>query len=306
MRFCPLSPAPNDKSIRSGITDPLEAFNLHFGSEAAVQFSSFRGRVLEFEFSGQAFKSCCASSYFDNFIKMLEESKEIAYSILEVSIVEGNAQPHYDVKIIKMDFLDEICSAIKKVEATVKKRLEDFEITGKEERLLFNEMCFCILTANFTAEGGMRIQEQIGDGFGSLTQRDLARKLKSLGYRFPTSRASYICENRFLYGSLNGALNQFKDGWTAREWLVKTVKGLGYKEASHFLRNVGFTDVAIIDRHILKYLKERGLIEMPKTFNRKRYLEMEKILLVIAKKLNLNLAELDLYLWYIMTGKILK
>lgn len=301
-----MSPTPNDKSNSSDITDSLETFNMHFSTEAAVELLSFRGRVLEFEFSGQAFKNCCASSYFDDFIKMLEESTGIAYSILEVSIAGGNAQPHYTVRIIKMDFLDEISSAIKKVEATVKKRLEDFEITGKEERLLFNEMCFCILTANFTAEGGMRIQEQIGDGFSSLTQRDLAGKLKSLSYRFPTSRASYICENRFLYGSLNSGLNQFKDGWTAREWLVKNVKGFSYKEASHFLRNVGFTDVAIIDRHILKYLKETGLIEMPKTFNRKRYLEMEKILLAIAKKLNLNLAELDLYLWYIMTGKILK
>jgi N-glycosylase/DNA lyase len=301
-----LSPLPNDKSNSSGITNPLEAFNLHFSTEAAVRLISFRGRVLEFEFFGQAFESCCASSYFDDFVKMLEESTGIAYSILEVSVTGGQAQAHYAVKIIKMDFLDEIRSAVKKVEATVKKRLEDFEITGKEERLLFNEMCFCILTANFTAEGGVRIQEQIGDGFSSLTQCDLAGKLKSLRHRFPTSRASYIYENRFLYGSLNGALSQFKDGWTAREWLVKTVKGFGYKEASHFLRNVGFTDVAIIDRHILKYLKEMGLIEMPKTFNRKRYLEMEKILIAIAKKLNLNLAELDLYLWYIMTGKILK
>jgi N-glycosylase/DNA lyase len=306
MRFHPLFHTPNDKSNSSDICTPLEAFNLHFNTEAAARLSSFRGRILEFEFSGQAFKSSCPSSYFEDFVKMLEESTGIAYSILEASIAEGNAQPHYAVKIIKMDFLDEILSVIKKTKATVKKRLKKFEITGKEERLLFNEMCFCILTANFTAEGGMRIQEQIGDGFGSLTQRDLASKLKSLSHRFPTSRASYICENRFLYGSLNGALNQFKDGWTAREWLVKTVKGFGYKEASHFLRNVGFTDVAIIDRHILKYLKEMGLIEMPKTFNRKRYLEMEKILLIIAKKLNLNLAELDLYLWYIMTGKILK
>jgi len=298
-----LSPILNNKSKSSaGIANALEAFNSHFGTEAAARLISFRGRVLEFEFSGQAFKSSCPSSYFEEFVKMLEESTGITYSILEPSGAEGP----YTMKIIKMDFLDEICSVIKKVEATVKKRLEEFEITGKEERLLFNEMCFCILTANFTAEGGIRIQEQIGDGFSSLTQRDLTDKLKSLSHRFPTSRASYICKNRFLYGSLNDALTQFNDGWTAREWLVKTVKGFGYKEASHFLRNVGFTDVAIIDRHILRYLKEKGLIDMPKTFNRKKYLEMEKILLAIAKKLNLNLAELDLYLWYIMTGKILK
>jgi N-glycosylase/DNA lyase len=37
-----------------------------------------------------------------------------------------------------------------------------------------------------------------------------------------------------------------------------------------------------------------------------KYLEIENFLMKIAKKLNLSLAELDLYLWYIETGKILK
>ncbi|MEM2975891.1 MAG: N-glycosylase, partial [Candidatus Bathyarchaeia archaeon] len=91
-----------------------------------------------------------------------------------------------------------------------------------------------------------------------------------------------------------------------REWLVKNIKGIGYKEASHFLRNIGFTNLAIIDFHILNILTRHKLIKKPKTLTRKNYLEIEQTLKNIAEKLNLTLAELDLYLWYIETNKILK
>jgi len=84
------------------------------------------------------------------------------------------------------------------------------------------------------------------------------------------------------------------------------VKGIGYKESSHFLRNVGFDDYAIIDFHIIDLLVKYQLIKRPKTITKNKYLEIEKILKKIAEKTNLTLAELDLYLWYMETGKILK
>ena len=85
------------------------------------------------------------------------------------------------------------------------------------------------------------------------------------------------------------------------------MKGLGYKEASHFLRNIGRDDVAIIDRHVLRYLHKNNYIDkIPGNLSRKTYLEIEKILEDIADENDLNLAELDLYIWYYETGKILK
>ena len=84
------------------------------------------------------------------------------------------------------------------------------------------------------------------------------------------------------------------------------MKGLGYKEASHFLRNIGFDDFAIIDFHIIDILSRYNLIEKPKALTKKRYLKIENLLKEIAKKSNLSLAELDLYLWYMETGKVLK
>jgi N-glycosylase/DNA lyase len=97
------------------------------------------------------------------------------------------------------------------------------------------------------------------------------------------------------------------NGVDAREWLVNNVKGLGYKEASHFLRNTGVLDVAIIDRHILRFLLDKQLItEIPKSLNRRKYFEIERLLSCIATKLGSTLGELDLYIWSLRTGKVLK
>ena len=93
----------------------------------------------------------------------------------------------------------------------------------------------------------------------------------------------------------------------AREWLVKNIRGIGYKEASHFLRNVGFKNLAILDRHILNLMQEEGLIdERPRTLSRKKYFEIEKKFLKLAKELKMPAAELDLFMWYMKTGKVLK
>lgn len=91
-----------------------------------------------------------------------------------------------------------------------------------------------------------------------------------------------------------------------REWLVKNIKGLGYKEASHFLRNIGFKNFAIIDFHIINLLVKYDIIKKPRTLTKIKYLEIETILRNIAKNLGVSLAELDLYLWYLETKKILK
>ena len=192
------------------------------------------------------------------------------------------------------------------VKALVDSRLRGFRELGlKGSDEIFKELCFCILTANFDAEKSIRIQEEVDEGFLRLSEEELAETLRRLGHRYPRKRAEYIVEARKLKDSLNKIVGSL-DGESAREWLVKNVRGIGYKEASHFLRNVGYTDLAIIDYHILDLLVKHRLIEKPRTMTRRRYLEIESLLKRLADRLNVNLAELDLYLWYLETGKILK
>jgi len=188
----------------------------------------------------------------------------------------------------------------------IQKRIDEFkELNKKPSDELFKELCFCILTANFNAEKSIKIQNEIGECFLDNSEEELAKKLKNLGHRYPNTRAKYISESRKCKKSLKEVI-QFNDKKKLREWIVNNVKGLGYKEASHFLRNIGFDDFAIIDFHIVDILVKHDLIKRPKTLTKTKYLEIENLLRTIGKKTNLTLAELDLYLWYLETGKILK
>ena len=189
----------------------------------------------------------------------------------------------------------------------VDQRMKEFAKVGRgSSKELFKELCFCILTANYTAEGGIRIQKSIGNGFLTLTSAQLARRLRELRYRFPNVRAKYIVDARKYAPVLKKRLDSFDSVAEKRAWLVKHVKGLGYKEASHFLRNIGHTDVAIIDFHIIDFLVRHKQIEKPKTLTPRKYIEAENVLKKVAAKLGTNLGELDLYMWYCETGKILK
>jgi N-glycosylase/DNA lyase len=188
----------------------------------------------------------------------------------------------------------------------ISNRINDFKcIDRKSNDDLFNELCFCLLTANFNAEKSIKIQNEIGECFHKDSEDELIKKLKEYGHRFPNVRAKYINLSKTCKKDLNKIV-KFHDKNAIREWTVKNVKGLGYKEASHFLRNIGFDDYAIIDFHIIDILEKYDIIKRPKSLTKKRYLEIENELKKIAKKTDLTLSELDLYLWYMETGKILK
>lgn len=185
----------------------------------------------------------------------------------------------------------------------IKIRLIEFqELKKSDNQSWFNELCFCLLTANSKAATAIKIQlEMSPDGFGKKTQTDLANIIKKHGHRFHNMKAGYICAAR-KFARIKDKLENLST-FQAREFLVKNIKGLGYKESSHFLRNVGYNNVAIIDRHILRYLKQENLIEeIPKTISQKKYFEFEKIL----ASFDIPQSELDLIIWAQMTGKVLK
>lgn len=195
------------------------------------------------------------------------------------------------------------------IKEIIDEKMKSFEELGKKDsNELFKELCFCFMTANFSAQGGIKIQNAIGDGFHNLPEEELAKRLTELGHRFPNARAKYIVESRIYQDNLKQILEELSDDLEKREWIVKNIKGLGMKESSHFLRNIGYKKLAIIDFHIVDLLVKHDLIEKPRSrsLTPKKYIEIENVLREISKKTNLNLGELDLYLWYEETGKILK
>jgi len=213
------------------------------------------------------------------------------------------------IKLNKNGLIDNIYRLKRdnKVVSLVNSRVDLFKKNQKKDNeCWFSELCFCILTANSSASLGIKIKNKIGaDGFLNLSLNDLKRILKEEGHRFYNKRAEYIVEAR-RYKKIKDLLIGYEDKKEAREWLVSNIKGIGYKESSHFLRNVGYMNLAILDRHILRVLNSYNIIEsIPKSLTRKSYLGLESILEDISDIVRLSLGELDLYLWYMQTGRVL-
>ncbi|MFP4005255.1 MAG: N-glycosylase/DNA lyase [Candidatus Hadarchaeia archaeon] len=191
----------------------------------------------------------------------------------------------------------------------VEERMAEFKEVGKSsERRWFSELCFCILTANCSAELAIEIQNDLGaGGFVELSFEELRDRLRNMGYRFYRVRARYIVKAREYAGKIKSIITDFSTPADARGWLVENVKGVGYKEGSHFLRNVGYEELAILDRHILRILNKYDVIDkIPNTLTRSRYLSIEKNAKEVSAEIDLSPGELDLYMWYMATGKVLK
>jgi N-glycosylase/DNA lyase len=211
--------------------------------------------------------------------------------------------------------IQEIKDTYEHKRAEICRRLDEFKQmwqSGKEEQI-FCELVFCILTP--MARGAMcskAVENMTRSGI--LFKGDCAQIAKKLiGARFINKKAAYIVEARdkFLHGnpvSLRSILGEINDGYQAREWLVRNVKGIGYKEAGHFLRNIGFEqDLAILDRHILKNLKKLGVIDtVPESLSRWRYLAIEVEMEEFSEAIHIPMSHLDFVLWYKETGEILK
>jgi N-glycosylase/DNA lyase len=192
----------------------------------------------------------------------------------------------------------------------VEKRIAEFlEVKEMGAEKWFEELTYCLLTAYSSARLGQLCVDALCNrdvlSHGDLDQ--IVEILKVQGHRFAEKRAEYIIIARELAPALKGAIQGFQDIKAAREWLAKNVKGIGWKESSHFLRNVGYLDVAIIDRHIISNMVDHGILkERPKSITKRRYLEYEQILAKVARRVGMTLGEMDLYLWYRKTGKVLK
>ncbi|MBI4654985.1 MAG: N-glycosylase/DNA lyase [Nitrospirae bacterium] len=197
----------------------------------------------------------------------------------------------------------------------IPERLEEFGqlwLNGDDDEV-FGELAFCILTPQSKAkicwDAILRLRES-----GLLLKGDYKQiERKLLGVRFKNKKAEYIVGARRLFTnngklSIKPIIKRHNNVLKCREWIVKNIKGIGYKEASHFLRNIGFgEEIAILDRHILKNLKLLGVIEhIPQSLSKKTYLQIEESMKQFARQIEIPLSHLDLLFWCKETGEIFK
>lgn len=199
-------------------------------------------------------------------------------------------------------------------QGAIRSRLREFKQCFHEgDARIFKELCFCILSANSSAEMGIKTLSAIEDVLFEADLRTLQRRL-SHGFRYWRVRPSYIVHTRDYLRRVHGfrlrnLLQSFPDDESRRAFLSdnKDIKGIGLKEASHFLRNIGYRGYAILDKHILNCLCELGVIRRGRRpISPLRYRRIEQKMRAFSERIGIDMDDLDLLLWSYKTGKILK
>jgi N-glycosylase/DNA lyase len=141
----------------------------------------------------------------------------------------------------------------------------------------YEKVCKCfdaLYRKNMTSRSGLR----------RVTVQDIANVLRSAGCRFPNDKARYLK----MFG-----VNPVNLTEVDRDQLVKSVKGIGYKLASMFLRNTRKLPYAVLDVHVDRWLQEKTcMCKLPVS-----YKERERIFLELAKKMRKDPIKLDLMIW---------
>lgn len=185
----------------------------------------------------------------------------------------------------------------------IKSRLNEFKSLSEVEQK--KEFMFCILTPQSKAQKCWEAVEELAK-IQNPTESQVLEILKTKT-RFHNNKTRYILESENAWNNLKGGLKTTSTK-ELRNWLAENIKGYGLKEAGHFLRNVGKSnnEIAILDRHILKNLKEMNVIKDEKITGKKDYLEKEQKYLNFAKSICIPADELDLLFWSRENGEIFR
>lgn len=189
----------------------------------------------------------------------------------------------------------------------IRRRLAEFAAVDPSH--YYYELAYCLLTPQSSAANAGAAVERLQRADGEGTLVDLAELLRRGGpyIRFHNTKARRLAEARAAFPLIAARLGDRGSPEELRDWLVRNVKGLGLKEASHFLRNIGCRDLAILDRHILRNLKRHRVIRsVPASLTPRRYLAVERSFRRFAQAVGVPMDELDLLFWSRETGEILK
>ncbi|MCP8307233.1 MAG: N-glycosylase/DNA lyase [archaeon] len=210
--------------------------------------------------------------------------------------------------------LDQLIKAYQIKKDEIQRRISEFKgMLNESDERLFAELAFCLCTPQSKATTCWDIVSSLmRNGLLFKGNEEQIRPFLN-AIRFGDNKAKYIVSARRFFTEdyelrIKDKILSFDDLFKLREWLVEKILGIGMKEASHFLRNIGLgKDLAILDRHILKNLKEyRVISEIPKSITKKVYINIEDKMKEFSKRINIPMDELDLLFWSKETGIIFK
>ena len=227
----------------------------------------------------------------------------------------------YQVRVIQ-DTVIHVCNYLRRTSQNVTPWWE-----YKEEELWY-ELAACILGSRVPFElsaeairhlrlmGLMEIERSLHDPLEferksakALSQRFFYSRERSnwQSYPFPFARATQLRHSlEAIYyggGSIRDILTHCENGEKARLKLIAIATGIGPKQASLFLRNIGYTDeLAILDTHVLRYIKWIGMpVEQPiQVYNIKKYSHVEKLFRSLAQQMGFSVAHYDIAVWVVI------
>ncbi len=217
---------------------------------------------------------------------------------------------------MKNAYFYEVQKIYENIRSRIEERLDEYRKIWRDgdNKDIFCELAFCILTPQSKARNAWKAISELRDNNLLFTgsEEEMLPFLNIVRFNRTKAKNLYILRKQMT--DENGKFitkdffSTFNSAFEMREWIVKNIRGMSYKEASHFLRNVGFgQELAILDRHILKNLVALDVIkEIPKTVTPKLYKEIEEKLKEYCKEIDIPMENIDLLLWYLEAKDIFK
>ncbi len=202
---------------------------------------------------------------------------------------------------------EELRSHFLEIQPAIRQRLDEFARVPSSE--YFYELCFCLCTPQSKAAHADRVVALLKARRFYEQEFDPVDLLRDPTHyiRFHRTKADRLLLVRQQFPAIADVLASGLPAREKRLWLAENVQGMGMKEAAHFMRNLGYRDLGILDRHILKHLVQCGVFpSLPPIGTVKRYSEAEQKFAAFAVSTGIAMDELDLFFWYLQTGEILK
>lgn len=215
---------------------------------------------------------------------------------------------------------DDVLQAYQENQEEIESRLEEFRELGEEDnQRVFRELVFVILSSRSAAKNAWKAATELESrGLLHAEKEDIAESLAEHEIQYELDKASYIIENRKKLSQptlkdprprlkLKQRIDAENPGKT-RDWMAGNLDGVGWKAASHFMRNTGHgKDFAIISSHIASSMYELGLRDTQSSpSDREDYMEAEEKLKNFSDDIDIELEALDLVLWSMRTGEVFR
>ncbi len=124
-------------------------------------------------------------------------------------------------------------------------------------------------------------------------------------YRFPGVRAKQLAQVRsaLARAPIMSRLTVSSCSSHLRQQLIEDISGIGPKQASMFLRNIGKSyDLAILDTHVLQFMRMQGLLSEAggRIGTIKEYEKTERVVVQYAASIGYPVGYLDWAIWATM------